>query len=366
MVNRGLNPYLHGPQALGSGPFLALVDPIWKHSIASYGPFWERLAGFVTELARHDVLASIVGFRCVALLGVAMFAWGVPELARLAGRSRTVAFALAALNPLTLLVLVGSAHNDALMVGLLVCGLVAARRGHLVAGLALCALAAQIKIPALLAAVYLGWWWSASVPGWRQRVERLAVAGALTAGWLVAIAAAARLGWHWLRGLSNPGVVVSWLDPSTAIGLLLGHLASAVGLSGHTGGFTAAARAAGICAAALLSTVLLLRSTRPGYLALGWSLLAFALLGPDIWPWYETWGLVVLAVAAERWTLWVLLALSAEACFTDFPSGAALRDPHAVLTIIGWTALLGAAVLYALFRLIPQRGRSAPQRELRS
>jgi hypothetical protein len=227
------------------------------------------------------------------------------------------------------------------------------------AGLALCALGTQIKVPAILGAVYIAWGWSASVPGWRSRVERFAAAGALTAGWIVAIAAAAQLGWHWLQGLSNPGVVVSWLDPATAVGLTLGHLAGAVGLSGHDGGFITAARGGGICAATTLSVVLLVRSSRTGpYLALGWSLLAFALLGPDIWPWYETWGLVVLAVRADRWTLRILLALSTEACFTDFPSGQLLRDPRPLLTLVAWIAVVGAALLYALVRLVPPRRRA--------
>jgi hypothetical protein len=361
MVDHRINPYLHGPQSLGSGPFLALVDQIWKNSIASYGPVWERVAGWVVAASRHDVLVSIVGFRLIALIGVVMIAWGVPELARSTGRSSTMAFALAALNPLTLLILLGSSHNDALMVGLLVSGCVAARRGHPFVGLALCAVAAQIKIPALLGDVYIGWWWSTSVSSWRTRVERLLAAGVVSAGWIAVIGVAARLGWHWLRGLSNPGVVVSWLDPSTAVGRLIGHVADALGFTGHNGGFVSASRAAGLCVGAVISIALLLRSDRVGpYLALGWSLLAVALLGPDIWPWYETWGIVVLAIAADRWTFRILLVLSADGCFTDFPSGQLLRSPHLIVTVICWTALLGTAALYGAFRLLP------PGRRLRA
>jgi hypothetical protein len=242
------------------------------------------------------------------------------------------------------------------MVGLLVLGCVAARRDHPFVGLALCAVAAQIKIPAILGDVYIGWWWSTSVPNLRTRIERLLAAGAVSAGWIVVIGAAAQLGWHWLKGLSNPGVVVSWLDPSTAVGLLLGHVAAAVGYTGHNGGFIAASRGAGLCVAAVISIALLLQSNRAGpLLALGWSLLAVALLGPDIWPWYETWGIVVLAVTADRWTLRILLALSAEACFTDFPTGQLLRAPHLIVTVLCWTALLGAAAIYGAFRLLPLR-----------
>lgn len=108
MVQRGINPYSHTPSALGGGPFLHLVDPMWRHVPAPYGPAWERLAGLVVGAAGHDVLAALVGFRLVALVGVALIAWGVPVLAGSVGRSGTVAFTLAVLNPLVLLVLLGA------------------------------------------------------------------------------------------------------------------------------------------------------------------------------------------------------------------------------------------------------------------
>jgi ABC-type Na+ efflux pump permease subunit len=122
MVRRGINPYLHGPIALGQSRFLGFVDPLWRTAPAPYGPAWERLSEAIVSVARHDVLATLVGFRLVALIGVALMAWGVPALARSIGREQTVAFSLAVLNPVVLLVLVGGAHNDALMLGLLVAG----------------------------------------------------------------------------------------------------------------------------------------------------------------------------------------------------------------------------------------------------
>jgi hypothetical protein len=43
----------------------------------------------------------------------------------------------------------------------------------------------------------------------------------------------------------------------------------------------------------------LLRSPRDGYIqCLGLTLLVLALLGPIVWSWYVTWGLIVLAPAA--------------------------------------------------------------------
>jgi alpha-1,6-mannosyltransferase len=365
MITRGFNPYVHGPNVLGSGPILGLVDPLWRHSRAPYGPAWERLSSGILGLARHDVLAAIVGFRAVALVGVALIAWGVRSLAGSTGRDDAVAVALAVLNPLVLLVLLGGAHNDALMLGLLVAGCALARRGHVVIGLAFCALAGEVKIPALIGVVLIGWWWSDDAPSWPQRIPRMAIALVTAAGFTALFSALSGLGWRWLGGLSDPGVVVSWLDPATAVGLALSHLVGALGGGEHQAAFVQGSRGAGLGVAALISVALIARSDRAGHLqALGWSLVVFVVLGPVIWPWYETWGFVFLAVIAEGWTLRILLAFSAIACFADLPPTRFFGTSSPVLAVVCWACLLGAVLAYVSVRLIPSfpRRSVAPER----
>lgn len=369
LVTRGFNPYAHGPSVLGPGRFLSLVDPLWRHAPAPYGPAWERLSGGIVQLARHDVLASLIGFRAVAVVGVVLLAWGVPVLARSMDRDESAAFALAVLNPLVLLVLLGGAHNDALMLGLLVVGCAFARRNHFLVGLACCALAAEVKVPALIGAVLIGWWWSDAASTWRQRIPRTAVALLTAGGLTVVIDAVSGLGWRWLDGLSNPGVVVSWLDPVTAVGLALGHVAALLGYGHHSAAFVEGTRATGLVLAALISVVLIARSDRVGHLqALGWSLVVFVVLGPVIWPWYETWGFVFLAVMAEAWTLRIVLAFSAIACFADVPGARVLGTGDPVLEVICWSCLIGAVFAYVALRLIPSLspGSTSPERPIRS
>jgi hypothetical protein len=357
MVSRGFNPYVHGPSVLGTGRLLSLVDPLWRHARAPYGPAWERLSGAIVRLARHDVLAALVGLRAVALIGVVLIAAGVAALARATGRDQSVAFALAVLNPLVLLVLLGGAHNDALMLGLLVVGCAVARRHHVVIGLALCVLAGEVKIPALIGVVFIGWWWSEAGSS-RRRIRPMAIALSTAAGLTALVSALCGLGWRWLDGLSDPGVVVSWLDPASAVGLTLSHLVRLLGGGEHSGAFVGGARGAGLVLAALITVALIAKSRRIGDIgALGWSLLAFVVFGPVIWPWYETWGFVFLAVMAEAWTLRIVLAFSAVACFADVPAARFFGTNDPVLAVVCWSCLVGVVCVYAARRLLPSLAR---------
>ena len=83
----------------------------------------------------------------------------------------------------------------------------------------------------------------------------------------------------------------------------------------------------------------------------------FVVLGPVIWPWYETWGFVFLAVIAEGWTLRILLAFSAIACFADVPPARFFGTSGPVLAVVCWVALLGAVLAYIAVRLLPSLPR---------
>ena len=61
------------------------------------------------------------------MLGVLLIAFCVPRLAKLYHRDGAELFTLMVLNPVTIFHLIGGAHNDALMLGLLVAGLTLAK-----------------------------------------------------------------------------------------------------------------------------------------------------------------------------------------------------------------------------------------------
>jgi hypothetical protein len=76
--------------------------------------------------------------------------------------------------------------------------------------------------------------------------------------------------------------------------------------------------------------------------ALGWSLLAVVFLGPIVWPWYETWGLVVLALATDAWSRRVVLVLSALGCFATVPAHVTATPADVVVAVVVLVAVVGA------------------------
>jgi hypothetical protein len=325
MMSRHINPYNYGPYTLGSGPFPAPVDPLWQNTPAPYGPLFLMIDGFLANLSLHHELVTVVFLRLLALAGVALVAWCIPKLARAYGRDAGPVYVLAVLNPLVLLTLVGGAHNDAIMIGLVVAGITAAKLRRPVLGVVLCSLAAAIKVPAALGILYVGWEWLGPGLPVRQRVRPVVTATLLAATVMAFFSLVSGLGWGWIANLETPGAVRSWLAPATGVGLALSGLAHTLGIGVSLGGVLSFTRVLGLTAAAGLALYLLLRSDRLGAMrSLGLSMLLFVLLGPVVQPWYLTWGIVLLAPVATGRLRSLLIAFSVAVPFIGLTGGRTL------------------------------------------
>ena len=308
MVSHHISPYLYGPGVLGATPFASLAQGVWINTPSPYGPLFSGLEGDTVDLTGHHVLLSIVFLRMLAVLGVVLIAAFLPSLARSYGKDPGLAFSLAVLNPLVLLFLIGSGHNDALMLGLLVAGLSLARRGHFGWGMLVCALAGAVKIPGAVGVFAIAW---TSVYGaramWRRGVA-LAAAAVVAVATLAVLAQFYGVGWGWTRSLGVSDTVTTWITPSDLMAKVVPHL----GVSAS--GFLVFAHVIGI-ATALLIGVWAVRNLPTIGLprALGLSLLAIVILGPIVQPWYLLWGLVPLAVTAGARTAWAIVLLSVSA-----------------------------------------------------
>ena len=342
MVTQGINPYIHGPDALGvHSPYYPLVDQLWGASPAPYGPVFIGLDAGINILTGHSVLATVVGLRLLALVGVVLMGLAMPVLARSLRRDAGTVFALAVLNPVTLVHLVGGAHNDALMLGLLAAGLALSVRQRPLWAVVLCSLAAAVKVPAALGVVYVGWHWLGPRVSWRERV-RPVMTSALTAGGIMAvITAVSGLGWGWVKALDNPSVVRSVLDPMTGLGMLLGTVTHAMHLPIGVHGMLTLTRALGMAVAVGAGIGLLLASNRLGMVkAIGTSLLLVVVLGPVLQPWYLAWGIILLApVAFGRWRV-LLIAVTLIGAFIGFPGGSTLVQEFGRASLLSLAAAL--------------------------
>ena len=326
MVTQGINPYVHGPDALGvNSHYYPLVDQLWGASPAPYGPVFIGLDSVINTVTGHHVLAAVVGLRLLALAGVVLVAVGLPVLARAMRRDPGTVFALAVLNPVTLLHLIGGAHNDALMLGLLVAGMALAVKQRPVWAVTLCALAAAVKVPAALGVVYVGWHWLGPEATWRERVRPVLTSVLTAIGVMALVTTLLGLGWGWARALDNPSVVRSITDPVTAAGMLLGTVTHALHLPLGVHGMLTLTRSLGLLTAMVAGLWLLVSSTRIGMVkALGATLLLVVVLGPVVQPWYLAWGIILLApVAFGRWRL-VLVGVTIVGSFIGFPGGVLL------------------------------------------
>ncbi|WP_432170474.1 polyprenol phosphomannose-dependent alpha 1,6 mannosyltransferase MptB [Streptomyces sp. 1222.5] len=354
MVDAHMDVYAHGPAQLG-GPLADEVAPMWRHTGAPYGPAFLALASALSGLTRGELPAGLLGMRLMALLGVALMAVALPRLARHSGADPAAALWLGALNPLVLLHLVAGAHNDALMLGLLGLGLVAARGRGPAVGAVLVTLAALVKAPAalgLLAVVAL------QVRSGRRPLPAVLTTAAAAAATTVAATAVAGTGYGWIGALNTPVSPRNWALTSLlgrATGALLDHLGSGLAPlavpAWHLLGLAATA-------AAVLLIWLRLRP-RPVY-ALGLSLLAVAVFGPAIRPWYVLWGLFLIAAGAPSSSVrHRVAALAVVLALAVLPSGGPADLGQLVLAVSG--GVLGVVVLWQAHQAAqaPAPGRSA-------
>jgi alpha-1,6-mannosyltransferase len=354
MVDAHIDVYAHGPSRLG-GPLADEVAPIWRHTGAPYGPVFLAVASALAGVTRGELPAGLFGMRLVALLGVALMAAALPRLARHSGADPAAALWLGALNPLVLLHLVAGAHNDAIMLGLLGVGLVAALGRWPVLGAVLVTLAALVKAPAVLglAAVVV-----LQVRTGRHPARAVLTTTLAAAATTVAATAVAGTGYGWIGALNTPVSPQNW-----ALTSLLGRATRA--LLEHLGSDLAPLaipvwHALGVVAAVTAVLFIWIRlRPRPVY-ALGLSLAAVAALGPAIRPWYALWGLFLIAAAAPSTSVrHRVAAVTGVLALSVLPSGGAADTGQLVLAVSG--GALAVVVLWQAHQAAqaPALGRTA-------
>ncbi|GAA2954203.1 polyprenol phosphomannose-dependent alpha 1,6 mannosyltransferase MptB [Streptomyces enissocaesilis] len=359
MVLEGHDVYTSGPSVLGPDELgadaAASVGGHWTDTPAPYGPVFLVLAQAVVGVTDGQIVPAVFGMRLVALAALALTAWATLHIARARGASETGALWLGALNPLTLIHVVGGMHNDGLMIALMLTGVVCALHGRWVAASALVALAATVKSPAAVALLFIGVLAFRRTSGpllWRL-VKAFAVPGLVAGAVAVAATLLSGTGFGWLRTQSVAATVHTALSASSDIGLGLGELTrllfgwdpDPVKSAVQTLGLVLALVVIGYAALATFRSVRPWRGAPPPHPvhALGVALLALVALSPMVQPWYLLWGMAAVSATAWNGRLGRILAvLSAALVYETHPDGS---TPAYGFVVGAAVCVLGAVLL---------------------
>jgi len=191
LVESGASPLATAPVAFANRPFYEYIT--WRGQVDTYGPLWEYASATVAW-AVHD-LAGRAGSLAAYIIGYRLMAIGLMGLcgatiAAIVHRNapRHVAGALVAWlwNPLVLITTAVGAHNDLLMVLAILIALLLFQRRYWIWGLLALAVAAHVKLTALLILPIIALWLVRRC-GWLRaiRIGALALVLAIPASWLL-------------------------------------------------------------------------------------------------------------------------------------------------------------------------------------
>lgn len=364
LVHLGHSPYHEAPIALarlGHRHVLDGVDPFWRKTTAPYGPLFLGVVSLIVGVAGSHLVVDAVLVRLFDMVGIVLLAISAPRLARRLGGDPRRALWLAMLSPLVWLQLVSSAHNDALMVGLMVAGVTLAVERRPLIGIAVCAVAATVKVPALAAIVFIVVAWARELPSRQDQIKAIAKAALVTVAAAGIVTAITGLGLAWIStGLfSTPGRVRLAITPATAVGYTIAHALHDVSVPLNGKQFEATLSHVTFAITGVFGLFLLYGTRWENMVRrLGWLLLAIAIGGPAAWPWYFTWGLALLAACPGiQFSRVIPLAVVASA-FLVIPTGQlALPLGTSPEMVVFYLLALAAAVWY-WGRRMPRRAAS--------
>ncbi len=314
-VLHGLSPYGYAPWDIRTDPIYEFVGTDWIHAATAYGPLFTL---FSYPFALLGIVGAIWGLKAVAVAACACVLWLTWRCAGARGLNQKFALLLVGANPLVVIYTMGGAHNDFLMVALMMA-------------------AVYLTIALPQERVVTDERAGRGLRGWGPAARREAWAGAaLVAGTLVKATVATMLPFMILSRRKLPAIVGA--AGALAVGLLVGYLAFGVQgmnivaaldrdsafvstdsfatqlahLLGKPGVYPADhAILMGILVA--IGAYLLWRTWR-GYdwiAASGWALLAITVTSTWILPWYLIWPLPLAAVSRDRRLLWATLVVQA-------------------------------------------------------
>ncbi len=296
---------LHGINPYAQGIGLASHDPVfpftaWHQLTTPYGPLFTLASlplawlGVPAGLWSMKVLAAVL-----SLAGIAL----VARIARRRSVGVAGAIAFVGLNPLTLAYAVGGAHNDLLLMALLLAAVLLALEGRDGTSGAMAVVAASVKLSGVVVLPFL-------IAGSER--PRRAFVGALAgiaAMALVAWAAFGTKGFELLSQVHQQQRFVAPYSVPQQVSNLFGSDNVPMGLR-----VALEVVLAGVVLGLLWATW---RRRVEWIAAAGWTTLGLLVSTAWLLPWYVVWLLPLAAIGRDRRLRWAALAFCAFALWTN-------------------------------------------------
>ncbi|HEY4534874.1 MAG TPA: polyprenol phosphomannose-dependent alpha 1,6 mannosyltransferase MptB [Enteractinococcus sp.] len=314
LLHAGLDPYGEGVSSL-PGWFMIGADALWAQSPSPYGPAFLLISQFVWFVTNGGPEWAILIFRVLFLGGMAMCVWAIPRLARRFGARGDWAQWLVIANPLFGLYMIAGAHNDTLMLGLLLTGLYfinpqwqpgTQRRRRVLFGFILLGCSIAIKPLTVLVLPFAGMlllWQPGVRMSYRSRIVVWAQSVVVVGLLLTIFGAITGLWFGWVPAMMTSGSAAFPYAPFGLLGLGIGWLVDVVW---HTGIESAAQVFYSLGTLALgtfTAWLALLPKPKHPIFAAALALTTAILVAPVFQPWYVLWVLPLFAIAG-KWRGW--------------------------------------------------------------
>jgi alpha-1,6-mannosyltransferase len=313
----GLNPYVHVPANIAHDPIYPYVGTDWIFTPTAYGPLYTLLT---YPFAFLGVVGAIWGMKALALIGCVAMDWLAYRCARMRSIDPKLTLIVVGANPLVVIYSLASAHNDFLMIALMMAAIYLTIGAPVAAeGKEAADQGARVPTGGRRAMPLRREAWSASalvvgtlvkatvaailpfmILGRRRAGAILGTVLSLVVGLLIAYLAFGLHGVDIISVLNRDSMYVSTDSFATEIAHLLGK--PGVYPIDHT-----------ILKGVLVAIGLyLLWRTWRGYdwvAASGWALLAITVTSTWLLAWYLIWPLPIAAVSRDRRLLYATLAV---------------------------------------------------------
>ncbi len=275
------------------------ADPMWTESPTPYGPSFLMVERTISSIAHPNAYLAGIFFRLASLVGVAFMAIYLPKLAKAYHIEDSTALWIGVLNPLVLMHFVSGAHNDAIMVGLIVFALYLGTCQQCLWSAAIIGFAATVKPIGLLALPFVGLQFAGIGASWWAKIKAWLLTGLAAGIAIICVYLVVGSGYGVVSAaFGTPGSVLTWLSPTTAIGQIIGGVTTFFGYTIDAYSVIDVIHALGtLLSLAVIIWLIVTSNQRTPLRGVALAFGALVTFGPVIHPWYVLWALPLFAAS---------------------------------------------------------------------